>query len=155
MPVPERSNPLERRQLLFNLLSVATLAAVPRARAAEGSKLPVAGQRDLAEPWTAVEFAFDTEGERVPGIVIKLPDERWYASSLICPHAMCVVRYFSDAAVARDTFDVTTNTPVLGCPCHFSVFDIANGGKVLAGPATAPPLQLNVEARDGKIFIGP
>jgi Rieske Fe-S protein len=153
MPLPERSNPLERRQVLFNLLSAATFAAVPRARAAEGSELPVAAQRDLAEPWTAVEFAFDTEGERVPGIVIKLPDERWYASSLICPHAKCVVRYFTDVGVARDTFDVAVKNPVLGCPCHFSVFDIANGGKVLTGPATESPLQLAVDVADGKVFV--
>ena len=100
-----------------------------------------------------MEFAFDTEGERVPGIVIKLPDERWYASSLICPHAKCVVRYFTDVGVARDTFDVAVKNPVLGCPCHFSVFDIANGGKVLTGPATEAPLQFAVEARGGKVFV--
>jgi len=139
----------------LGLISLPTLAVAPRASGAEESKLALVDQTALAEPWASAEFKFELAGERVLGIVIRLPDDRWYASSLICPHAMCVVRYFSDAAVARDTFDVTTNTPVLGCPCHFSVFDIANGGKVLSGPATAPPLQLNVEARDGKIFIGP
>jgi Rieske Fe-S protein len=64
------------------------------------------------------------------------------------------VRYFTDVNVARDTFDVAAKNPVLGCPCHFSVFDVANGGKVLSGPATDAPLQLTVETRDGKVFIG-
>src|SRR5712691_4681923 len=145
---------LERRQLILGLVSLPALAAVPRTAAAEESKLAIADQRTLAEPWAAVEFTFELEGERVPGIVIKLPDERWYASSLICPHANCVTRYFSDVTVARDTFDVAAKNPVLGCPCHFSVFDIANGGKVMSGPAPNAPLQLTVEVRDGKVFIG-
>ena len=137
----------------MGLVSLPTLAAVPRATVAEESKLAVADQRTLAEPWAAVEFTFEVEGERVPGIVIKLPGERWYASSLICTHAKCVMRYFTDVTVARDTFDVAAKNPVLGCPCHFSVFDVANGGEVISGPAPNAPLQLTVEARDGKVFI--
>jgi Rieske Fe-S protein len=137
------------------LASLPTLAAIPRAIAAEESKLAVADQSTLAEPWAAVEFTFEVEGERVPGIVIKLPGERWYASSLICPHAKCVVRYYTDVTVARDTFDVAAKNPVLGCPCHFSVFDVANDGKVLSGPAPDAPPQLTVEVRDGKVLIIP
>jgi Rieske Fe-S protein len=129
------------------------LAAVPRATAAEVPEREVADRKTLAEPWAAVEFTFELEGERVPGIVIKLPGEQWYASSLICPHARCVTRYFSDVTVARDTFDVAAKNPVLGCPCHFSVFDVANGGEVISGPAPNAPLQLTVEVRDEKVFI--
>jgi arsenite oxidase small subunit len=144
---------LERRQLILGLASLPMLAAVPRATAAEVSELAVADQKTLAEPWAAVEFTFELAGERVPGIVIKLPGEQWYASSLICPHAECVTRYFGDVTVARDTFDVAAKNPVLGCPCHFSVFDVANGGQVISGPAPNAPLQLTVEVRDGKVFI--
>jgi arsenite oxidase small subunit len=131
------------------------LAAVSRAPAAEQAGLAVAEQSALAEPWAAVEFTFELEGERVPGIVIRLPGGRWYASSLICPHANCAVKYFTDVTVARDTFDVAASNPVLGCPCHFSVFDVADGGKVLSGPAAQAPRQLAVEARDGRVFIVP
>ena len=144
---------LERRQLILGLVSLPMLGAVPRATAAQESKLEVAEQSTLAEPWSAVEFTFEAEGERVPGIVIKLPGGQWYASSLICPHAKCATRYFSDVTVARDTFDVAAKNPVLGCPCHFSVFDVAKGGEVIAGPAPSAPLQLTVEARDGKVYV--
>jgi arsenite oxidase small subunit len=144
---------LERRQLIWGLASLPMLAAAKRATAAQEARLAVADQSTLAETWAAVEFTFELEGERVPAIVIRLPGERWYASSLICPHAKCVTRYFSDVTVARDTFDVATENPVLGCPCHFSVFDVANGGKVISGPAASAPLQLSVEARDGKVFV--
>jgi arsenite oxidase small subunit len=143
----------ERRRLILGLVSLPMLGAVSRATAAEESKVEVADEKAFAEPWAAVEFTFELEGERVPGIIIKLPGGRWYASSLICPHAKCVTRYFSDVTVARDTFDVAAKNPVLGCPCHFSVFDVANGGKVISGPAPNAPLQLTVEARDGKVFV--
>jgi Rieske Fe-S protein len=42
---------------------------------------------------------------------------------------------------------------VLGCPCHFSVFDVADGGKVIHGPAPNPPLQLAAIAREGKVIV--
>jgi nitrite reductase/ring-hydroxylating ferredoxin subunit len=149
----DRKNRLQRRQLILGLAALPALASASRA-AAEQAALAILDQAAFAKPWAAVEFTFELDGARVPGIVIKLPDERWYASSLICPHAQCVARYFPDAEVARDTFDVDAKNPVLGCPCHFSVFDVANGGKVIAGPAPSPPLQLTVALRDGKVSIG-
>src|ERR1700722_6305743 len=143
----------ERRRLIIGLAALPIAAAVPRAALGAGPGLAGVDQASLAAPGSSAEFSFDLDGDRVPGIVIRLPDRRWYASSLICSHMKCVVRYFSDAAMARDTFDVAVNNPVLGCPCHFSVYDVANGGKVIGGPAPSPLLQLAVEARDGKLYI--
>ncbi len=142
-----------RRRLLLGLVSLPTLVAVNRAPAADGSSLAVIDQKALPEPWAAAEFSFELDGERVPGIVVKLPGERWYASSLICPHAKCIARYFRDVTMAQDTFDVAAKNPVLGCPCHFSVFDVANGGQVISGPAPNPPQQLTVEVRNGKVLV--
>ena len=115
--------------------------------------MAVVDQASVAKTWDAAEFTFQLDGEELPGILIKLADGRWYASSLICPHAKCTARYFSDVNVARDTFDVDVKNPVLGCPCHFSVFDVADGGKVIHGPAPNPPLQLAAAARDGKVIV--
>lgn len=129
------------------------LVAAPLAAAADDSALAVIDQAAFAQPWSAVEFSFDLDGQYQPGILIRLPGDRWYASSLICPHARCTARYFSDVDSARDTFDVDAKNPVLGCPCHFSVFDVADGGKVIHGPAPNPPLQLHVALRDGKVLI--
>jgi arsenite oxidase small subunit len=143
----------DRRRLLLGLVSLPTLAAVSRAPAADAPPLAVIDQKALAEPWASAEFSFELEGERVPGIVVKLAGERWYASSLICPHAKCVARYFRDVAMVQDTFDVAAKNPVLGCPCHFSVFDVANGGKVISGPAPNPPQQFTVEVRDGRVLV--
>jgi arsenite oxidase small subunit len=139
--------------VLLGVVSLPVLAAAGRAMAADDRSLAVIDQKALAEPWAAAEFSFELEGERVPGIVVRLPGERWYASSLICPHAKCVAKYFRDVTVAQDTFDIAAKNPVLGCPCHFSVFDVANGGKVISGPAPSPPRQLTVEVRDRKVLV--
>jgi arsenite oxidase small subunit len=144
---------LERREVIIGLAALPVLAGAPHAAAADDSALAVVDQVALAQPWSAVEFSFVLDGQQQPGIVIRLPGDRWYASSLICPHAKCTVRYFSDVVAAQDTFDVDAKNPVLGCPCHFSVFDVADGGKVIHGPASYPPLQLRVAVRDGKVFI--
>jgi Rieske Fe-S protein len=143
---------MERRQVILGLVALPALA-VPGVAAANESALAVVDQATVAKAWDAAEFTFELDVEQLPGIVIKLPGERWYTSSLICPHAKCTVRYFSDINVAQDTFDVDVKNPVLGCPCHFSVFDVANGGRVIHGPAPNPPLQLVAIARDGKVFV--
>jgi arsenite oxidase small subunit len=115
---------------------------------------PVASEAELTRPWSAVRFTFpDLDGDQVPGIVIRLPDSGWYASSLICPHNKCDIMYVQDPRTARDSFDVDVATPVLACPCHFSVFDPVRHGQVIKGPAPAPPLQLKVQVRDGSVFI--
>ena len=138
---------------MLGAVALPVLAAAGQATAADARPLAVIDQKELAAPWAAAEFSFELEGERVPAIVVKLPGERWYASSLICPHAKCVARYFRDVTVAQDTFDVAAKNPVLGCPCHFSVFDVADGGKVISGPAPNPPQQLIVEVRGGKVLV--
>ena len=60
---------------------------------------------------------------RCPVSLSAYPENKWYASSLICPHNKCTVMYVPDVNMARDSFNVETSTPVLACPCHFSVFD--------------------------------
>ena len=42
---------------------------------------------------------------------------------------------------------------MLVCTCHQSVFDPAEGGKVLGGPAPRPPWVLDFSVEKGKIVI--
>jgi arsenite oxidase small subunit len=128
--------------------------AVRRAKAVAGSDKAVANLADLAEPWSAVKFSLpDPDDDQQPCIVIRLPGGGWYASSLICSHNKCEMTYVKDPSIARSAFDVDTSTPVLACPCHFSVFDLLRNGQVIAGPAPSPPPQLIVEVRDQNIFV--
>ena len=115
---------------------------------------PVVTVAELMAPWSAVKFIMpDVDGDDQPSIVIRLPGGGFYASSLICPHNKCEIMFVSDPAIARDSFDLDVSAPVLACPCHFSAFDPARDGKVIAGPAPNPPLQFKVEVRDGAVFV--
>lgn len=90
---------------------------------------------------TAVEFTNPLDGKA--SLLIHLPDNNTFvAYERACTHEGVAVHY-----------DAATHTVV--CPAHGSVFDPANGGKVLQGPAARPlpSLVIHVNA-DGTITIG-
>jgi ubiquinol-cytochrome c reductase iron-sulfur subunit len=82
--------------------------------------------------------------------LLKLPPGReiWapegiLAYSKICTHAGCAI-----ALYRNPLFDPPEPNHALVCPCHYSTFDPAQGGKVLFGPAGRPLPQL-------PLMIGP
>jgi ubiquinol-cytochrome c reductase iron-sulfur subunit len=81
---------------------------------------------------------------------LELPAERahsaphgYVAYSKICTHAGCAVSLFR-----YPTFDEEQPGPALVCPCHYSTFNPADGGKVLFGPAGRPLPQLPLRVAD-------
>jgi ubiquinol-cytochrome c reductase iron-sulfur subunit len=72
-------------------------------------------------------------------VLIRLPDglgqsvDGYVAFSKVCTHAGCPVALYRAAQHQ------------LMCPCHQSVFDVVNGGNVLAGPADHALPQLPIE----------
>jgi ubiquinol-cytochrome c reductase iron-sulfur subunit len=62
------------------------------------------------------------------------------AYSKICTHAGCAI-----ALYRKPTYEPTSASPALACPCHYSVFATRDGGKVEAGPAGRPLPQLPIE----------
>ena len=81
---------------------------------------------------------------------LRMPPERrgWtprgiVAYSKICTHAGCAV-----AMVRYPLFAADAPEPALVCPCHYSTFDIADGGTVLFGPAGRPLPQLPLRIND-------
>ncbi len=141
-----------RRQLVLGLLSLPIAAA--HGSPAWADTDPVAKLSDLAQVWSSVKFTLrDDDGSDMPCIVVRLPGDGWYASSLICPHNKCTVMYVTDLDMVRDSFNAETKTPVLACPCHFSVFDVSQGGRVISGPAPRPPLQLHVAVHGSDVFV--
>ena len=74
---------------------------------------------------------------RLPSDQLKLPsDLHGYAAdgivaySKICTHAGCAISLYR-----APLFQPDEPTPALVCPCHYSTFDPATGGKVTFGPA--------------------
>jgi ubiquinol-cytochrome c reductase iron-sulfur subunit len=85
---------------------------------------------------------------RVEPSQLRLPRSRadWapqgiVAYSKICTHAGCAVSLF------RSPLSPTTESggPALVCPCHYSTFDVLDGGSVEFGPAGRPLPQLPLE----------
>lgn len=118
---------------------------------------------DFPEAWTCREFTFqqnfvqfNPEGNEVgniPGYIVKLPKGDIVAYSRICPHLGCVFRFVEDPAECEKDFNYRPNGPVFACPCHLSVYDIAQGGKVVSGPAPRPPRKFIIERSGNEISI--
>jgi ubiquinol-cytochrome c reductase iron-sulfur subunit len=82
---------------------------------------------------------------------LRLPPERkgWapggiVAYSKICTHAGCAINLYR-----KPTFPPVEAKPAFVCPCHYSTFDPASGGKVLFGPAgrDLPQLPLMIDRK--------
>ena len=95
-----------------------------------------ADKEDLGAPVAVVrlqERQLHMTPEQMRGVVQGL-----VAYSKICTHAACAVSMFR-YPLSQPT---TASKPALVCPCHFSTFNPAKGGKVEFGPAGRPLPQL-------------
>jgi Rieske Fe-S protein len=90
------------------------------------------------KPGSALTFT-DTATNK-PGVLIHLKSGEFVAYSAECTHQGCTVTYR-----AKDG-------GYLACPCHNSVFEPTESGKVVSGPADEPLPRLGIEVRDGRIF---
>lgn len=108
-----------------------------------------ADRAQLGAPLIVVRLdpgAIDPESERADwafeGIV---------AYSKICTHAGCAVSMFRNPK-----FEPTQPERALVCPCHYSTFDPAEGGKVVFGPAgrELPQLPLDVDEAGDLVSAG-
>jgi ubiquinol-cytochrome c reductase iron-sulfur subunit len=110
--------------------------------------------------YTAYPQGADPEELGSPIVVVRLdPDQLelpadrsgWapegiLAYSKICTHAGCAV-----ALYRKPLFPQAEPKPALVCPCHYSTFDPAEGGKVIFGPAgrNLPQLPLQIDPQRG------
>jgi cytochrome b6-f complex iron-sulfur subunit len=83
-------------------------------------------------------FSFDLAESGKPALLVHLPDESWAAYEAVCTHKGCEVGY-------------QLQSRRLGCPCHGSVFNPAQGGAVVQGPAQKPLQEIKVDIKSGKV----
>ncbi len=113
---------------------------------------------DFPEAWTCIPFMFEQtykeynpEGQevrKIPGYIVSLPNGEKVAYSRICPHLGCVFNFVKDPEECAKGYNYKPTGPVFACPCHLSVYDIAQGGKVVSGPAPRPPRRFDLK-KDG------
>jgi ubiquinol-cytochrome c reductase iron-sulfur subunit len=90
---------------------------------------------DLGAPLVLVRL--ETDELDLPADRAHSAPHGYVAYSKICTHAGCAVSLFR-----YPSFEAEQPGPALVCPCHYSTFDPAAGGKVLFGPAGRPLPQL-------------
>lgn len=94
----------------------------------------IAQESDVA-PGSALAFTDEETGQ--PAVLVHLDSGDFAAYSAVCTHRQCTVGY---------------SNPNLACPCHGSVFDPANHGAVVNGPATQPLPEVPVQVRSGEVY---
>ena len=124
-----------------------------------GSRVKIAPLSSFKADYHAVEFVYTLGARKTPAIALRLPEptrssltvsEKHYAAfSRVCTHLGCSVEVVRSEETLALSFNyrLTPFHPVLGCPCHFSVFDPASEGASLFGPALVglPRVQLEVK----------
>jgi Rieske Fe-S protein len=83
-------------------------------------------------------FSFNLAETGKPAVLVHLQDESWAAYEAVCTHKGCEVAYQLESGR-------------LGCPCHGSVFNPAQGGAVVQGPAQRPLQEIKVDTKGGKV----
>ena len=131
-------------------------AGAPDYRA--GPRVKVADLAALPGAYDTAEFSY----AGTPCIAIRLPREvpyalpaggtHYMAFSRVCTHLGCTVNPLRDPDVAALTFNYRPDHPVLGCPCHFSVFDPLKEGESVFGKALYPLPRVRLEARGGTLY---
>ena len=153
------------------------LASLLRPAGAGEAPLKVAKVSELGQPWSSVGFTYRIKvktrdvykrdvvtEESVPGLVIRLPDElaqkmgggaktKFYVVDLHCTHERCVAAYIADRSEMRAVANVDAKNPMVYCPCHRSVFDVAQEGKAVKGPAKQPLWKFNFDVKGDDIIV--
>lgn len=121
--------------------------------------IPKFTDADFTSEWTCLPFTFSqkyveynpelAEVRTIPGFIVKLPNGDVEAYSRICPHLGCIFNFVSDPEECAKGYNFKPAGPVFACPCHLSVYDIAQGGKVVSGPAPRPPRKFQLK-REGE-----
>lgn len=97
-------------------------------------------QEEFLSPNQAFSFNVAGEGGAQPAVLVHMEDGSWMAYSAVCTHAGCEVAY-------------QLKSQQFGCPCHGSMFDPAEDGSVVQGPAEKPLQEIPVEASGGNVML--
>ena len=118
----------------------------------------VAAPEQLGSDWASLDFTY----AGTPCVLLRLPSPaahgltlqgRHYAAySRVCTHLGCSVNLQRDLDVVAFSFNYRADHPMLGCPCHFSLFDPLKEGDVAIGKALYPLPRVRLEARGGALY---
>lgn len=121
----------------------------------------------LLHPWQPVPFEawFDLPSEshaeprerRLLGLLLRVPPSERSAGGVealcrLCPHELCWVDLRDPSSVPPE-LEKRPDHPLLVCPCHTSIFDPAQGGALVSGPALRGLYRFSVKEGLGEVTI--
>jgi Rieske Fe-S protein len=138
--------------------------------------LKVAKLSQLERPWSTARFEYfmkvkakSTAGdtvneERLPGLVVRLPDEiaqkrgggpksKFQVVSLYCTHNRCKADFIADPGEIEAMIGTKPPGPVYYCGCHQTIFDIGQEAKPINGPAKEPLWKFEFDIRGDDLVI--
>jgi Rieske Fe-S protein len=157
-----------RRTILKAVASLpaATFGLMPVVGARESlknaKKAPAAifHEDDFDGEWSCLPFVVKTDRDGgtnhdVRGYVMRLPSGEFAAYNRNSHELGCKFEFVKEPGLCKERFNVDPQGPVLACQCHASVFDLVEGGKVLAGPDRNPLTRFAVKRCHDKICVLP
>jgi arsenite oxidase small subunit len=132
--------------------SSTTSAAFPRVKVGNLSDLAAGKSVSFNYPLVETPNLLVKLGEKAEGGVG--PDGDIIAFSQICQHLGCIYGFVPTAQSPNCDNTYKAPSPVGYCCCHGSVFDLANGGKVVDGPSPrpAPQVVLDFDSSTGDVY---
>jgi len=138
----------------FIKTGVAVLAAAPTvgvssriASAASATAFPAVDIAPLESIQVGAELAFEYPDPDAPSLLLRMPEpvlggagpnKDIVAYSMLCTHKGCPLNYLADQRM-------------LVCPCHWSSFDPAKGGRLIIGQASQSLPQIRLEIANGMV----
>jgi Rieske Fe-S protein len=147
---------MHRKSFLQLMVGIGFNAAIPLRAKADHEAVSVPLPKD---EWDSVEFSFNSQGQSLPGIVIRLPSSntsaspRLFVACKICPHQGCQFGYEQNFSLVSDIIGKDLTNPVLFCRCHMSTYDPAKGGEVVNGPAPRPPWTFQYVITESNVLV--
>lgn len=123
---------------------------------------PIATTDELTQPWSAKKFLFrNAKGKSFTAMLVKLPDNSYWAFFLREPYGSCELEYVTDLDKLSSEFGFSATHPMAVDPCSHTVFDLSQygsgpsgevRGEIVAGTGVRPPLAIEVEVHGTNIF---
>ncbi|HKW89681.1 MAG TPA: hypothetical protein VJN21_13115 [Candidatus Acidoferrales bacterium] len=133
----------------------------------KSAKLPVAPgviatTDELTQPWSAKKFLFrNAKGKTSAAMVVRLPDNSYWAFSLREPYGSCDLEYVTDLDKLSSEYRFQATHPMVVNTCTRTVFDLNQYGSgptgevrgdIVAGTGVRPPLAIEVDV-NGKSIL--
>jgi Rieske Fe-S protein len=96
------------------------------------------------------------------GALLRLPNrdqsstsepEDFLAYCTFCSHEACEVKLLEDTSAVKSVQEVRPEHPLVVCPCHASIYDPLDQGRLLSGPAPRGLYRFKFQRKDDHIEI--